>query len=189
MAVLRDSKRPKERELGLIQLASLRGQLNGHACLDELRELYVDAESLEKSLIITCFLGSRDPRAIPLFTHVLDQETDIRLRLPAAAGLAAWNVRRGVAELVELIGSTEMLPQPSRMPYVRDNAIDTFRTKNQQKGWGCPEEEIGRSIAARTDLDEDQKRGLYVAEIKKWYAENEQRFPNWKSGDPLPPVR
>ncbi|UCE59434.1 MAG: hypothetical protein JSU63_18570 [Phycisphaerales bacterium] len=43
-----------------------------------------------------------------------------------------------VAALPNLGGffdSNDILPQPPRMPYVRDKAVDLFRTKNRLKGW------------------------------------------------------
>jgi len=148
---------------------------------------------LEKKIILTCFKGSRDARAIPLFVRVLDNEKSMRLRLSAASGLAGWNIHRGVAELVNLLDSKEILPQPARMSHVRDNALESFRNANARKGWGFPENKWWRAIDGRPDLDEDQKRALYIAEIekeikaiKKWFAENEQRFPDWKPSEPLP---
>ncbi len=156
--------------------------------MDELEAVYDDAGELEKKIILTCFLGSRDPRAIPVFTGVLDNEKSMKRRLSAARGLAGWNIRRGVAELVDLLDSKEVLPQPARMAYVRDNAQESFRKANARKGWGFRFKEIAQSIGRRTDLSADEKASLFVAEIKKWFAENEHRFPDWKLGDPLPEV-
>ncbi len=183
----------KDREMALLQLAMLRTHLNGRPCLDELRERFDDAGGLEKTITLTCFKGARDPRAIPLFVRTLDNEQSMKLRLSAASGLAGWNIRRGVAELVELVESEEKLEQPARMAYVRDSALESFRNANSRKGWGFPINEWWKSIDGRPDLDEDQKRALYNEEIereirgiKKWFAENEHRFPAWKVGDPLP---
>lgn len=183
----------QERESALVQLAMLMGQLHGHTCLDELGTIYDSAEELQKQLILTCFKGSRDPRGIPVFVRTLNKENNIKLRLSAAASLAQWNIHRGVAELVDLIDSEEMLPPPAgRLPYVRDNALQTFRSKNTHKGWGFPEENIRNSIYGRADLDDDQKRTKYNedvrVEIKKWFVKNEHRFPEWKAGDPLPKI-
>lgn len=189
MTVVRDPEQSAhERELALIQLAMLRTQLKGRPCLDELGRIYDNAEGLEKDLILTCFLGSRDPRAIPVFARTLDNEQCMKLRLPAASGLGGWNIRRGVAELVKLLESKEKLPQPARMAYVRHNASESFRNANARKGWGFRYEETAQSIGIRTDLNDDEKGALHIAEIKKWFAENEHRFPDWKLGDPLPKV-
>jgi hypothetical protein len=59
---------------------------------------------------------------------------------------------------------------------------------NARKGWGFPEEEVRMALKDRTDLDDDQKAAAYIAEIKKWFAQNEHRFPDWKPGDPLPKI-
>ena len=119
---------------------------------------------------------------------MLNNEQDLALRLSAAKGLSGWNVRRGVATLVELLESEGVLPNPTRMPYVRDNASEFFRNANARKGWGFPEDETRKSIMSRTDLNDDEKAAHYIAEIKKWFATNEHRFPEWKLGDPLPKV-
>ncbi len=74
------------------------------------------------------------------------------------------------------------------MPYVRDNALDLFETKNRLKGWGFPDQEIRKAIEGRAGLDREAFVASYTAEIKKWFAENERRFPDWKPGDPLPEV-
>jgi len=170
------------------ELANLGPHLRGRPCLDELGTLYDHAQGLEKQIILTCFLGSGDPRGIPLFIRTLDKEQNMKLRLRAAAALAQWNIRRGVAELVRLVESKEILPQPARMPYVRDNALDLFETKNRLKGWGFPNQEIRKAIEGRAGLDREAFVASYIAEIKKWFAENERRFPDWKLGDPLPEI-
>ena len=187
MSVVRDPEESaQERELALIQLAMLRTQLKGRPCLDELGRIYDKAEGLEKDLILICFLGSRDPRAIPVFVRTLDNQKNMKLRLSAASGLAGWNIRRGVAELVDLLDSKEVLPEPARMPYVRHNASESFRNANARKGWGFHYDETAQSIGIRTDLNDDQKIALHIAEVRKWFADNKHRFPDWKPGDPLP---
>ena len=57
---------------------------------------------------------------------------------------------------------------------------------NHQKGWGFPTKDIQKAIEARGDLSLDEMQVLYIAEIRKWFAENEHRFPEWKPGDPRP---
>jgi hypothetical protein len=156
--------------------------------MDELAKLYDVASESEKYGILICFKASDDPRGIPLFMHVLDGEKNMKLRLSAAGALAHWNIRRGVAELVNLLESKDMLSQPARMPYVRDNALDLFETKNSVKGWGFPAEDIRKSIEGGLGLEREQFVALYTAEIKKWFAENDHRFPDWKPGDPLPAI-
>jgi len=180
------------RELALIQLAMLRTQLNGRPCLDELATMYDNANTLQKQLILTCFLGSRDPRAIPVFVHALEKEQNMKLRMVAASGLAGWNVRRGVAELVQLLDSDREMPQPSQLFYVRDNAMRAFRLTNIRKGWGFPDDkesaEWPPDVAPPPDGAGGLKQQPTVEEIRKWWSENKHRFPDWQPGDPLPEV-
>jgi hypothetical protein len=128
-----------------------------------------------------------------LFTRVLEHEKDHTVRLSAASALAQWNARRGVAELVMLLDSDEVFPQPVYSPYGRnigDIVLGGFLSKSRDKGWGFPEEEVRNSIEAQAGLGEAMMKALYIAEvkaaIKKWFAENQDRFPDWKPGDPLP---
>jgi hypothetical protein len=189
MAVVRDSERsPNERQRALNELSSLSRNLNGHPCIDELASLYNVASVLEKQAMLNLFMGSDDPKGIPVFLRTVEHEENMKLRLAAAAALAQWNVRRGVAELVKLMDSKDSVPQPSRMFFVYDNAIDLFEIKNRLKGWGFPAEDVRKSIEARPGLDREQFVALYSAEVKKWFAENEHRFPDWKLGDPLPAI-
>lgn len=176
-------------------LAMLGGNLKGHPSLDELAKLYDTAAVSEKRAILTCFITSGDPRGIPVFTRRLDKGENIELRLSAARGLARWNVRRGVAELIDLFESTVFVQHLASTPIVGNNALQTFRTFNDRKDWGFPENEWWKSIDGRADLDQDQKKALRTAEIEKeikaikaWFAENKERFPDWKLGDPLPEV-
>jgi len=191
MAVVRDrGHNADERHRALLALSMLDRHLAARPCLNELAELYGSCSRLEKQAILLCFKASEDPHGIPVFVSVLDKEQDLKLRLSAAAALAQWNVRRGVAELVDLLESEDPVPQPSRIFYVRESALDLLRTKSELKGWGLRAEEIWKPIEARTDLDGGQKAALYFseakAEAKKWFAENEHRFPEWNPGDPLP---
>lgn len=187
VGVIRDpAEGGKDRELALIQLAMLRTQLKGHQCLNELESVYITAGDLEKQLILTCFLGARDPRGIRVFTRSLEIEDSMKLRLAAASGLAGWNIRRGVQEIVDLLESGETLPKPTRIPFVRDNALECFRHANTRKGWGFPDDEVRTAITAQPGLDREDVVNSYVAEIKKWFAANKHRFPEWKPGVPLP---
>ena len=182
-------QRPWSAATALGELANLGTQLNGRSCLDELATLFDGAGEPEKLIILTCFKGSRDPRGVPLFTRTLAETQNMKLRLSAADGLAKWNIRRGVSALVDLLDSNEVLAQPARLPYVRDNAVDRFRRANTFKGWGFPDEELRRSVEERTDLSAEQVSKMYAQRIKKWFAENEHRFPEWKLGDPLPETK
>ncbi len=149
----------------------------------QLLALYDDLrEPEEKVGVMRCLISSEDPRGLPLFARVLDHEQDNTVRAVAAYALAHWNVRRGVAELVNLLDSTTILRRPS----IRGIALDTFVNENHRKGWGLPVDRIGREIASKADLGNEQKRALYIVEIKEWFREHEDRFPDWKPGDALP---
>jgi hypothetical protein len=175
------------------ELANLGTQLKGRPCMDELGKLYADANDLDKGSILICFQGSGDPRGIPVFMRTLDNSQNLKLRLWAAGALAQWNVRRGVAELVKLLDSQEEMPQPSQLFYVRDNAMRTFRLKNIQKGWGFPDDkesaEWPPDVMPPPEAAARLKRPPSAGEIKKWWFENQNRFPDWKPGDPLPEVK
>jgi hypothetical protein len=193
MGVVRNpEKSPDERHYALLRLSMLDRHLKGRPCLDELAKLYDVPGAVGKGAILLCFKASDDPRAIPVFIRALDTEKDMKLRLSAAAGLAQWNIRRGVAELVRLLDSPEEMPQPSQLFYVRDNALDLFRTKNRLKGWGFPDDkesaEWPPDVMPPPDVAARLKPRPTVGEIKRWFAENEHRFPDWKLGDPLPEV-
>lgn len=182
-AIIDPATDPRVRAKALERLSSLRSR----ETTAQLIALYDDLrERDEKAGVMACLTWSEDPRGFPLFTRLLDHEKDHMLRLVAAIALAEWNVRRGVEELVALLGSNAVLTQPAHRPYIRDNALDMFLTNNRRKGWRFPAEEIRKSIEARPGLDREQFVALYIAEIKKWFAGNEHRFPNWEPGDPLP---
>ncbi|MBU0719356.1 MAG: hypothetical protein KJ749_14005 [Planctomycetes bacterium] len=182
-----------EREAALDRLGMLSTQLHSRKCIEELISVYPTLGTrMEEAGALLCFVKSEDPRALPLMYSVLDREKDPIPRMFAAGGLAQWNIRRGVVELVALFESKEVLPQPARMPYLRDNALGVFGMLNVRKGWGFSEDRIREEYESRgdvadpTDWDEEQKWALVIAGIKKWFGENEQRFPDWKPGDPLP---
>lgn len=188
MTVVRNpDETPDERGRALAGLVVLGAQLSGRECMEELVTLYHTTGPLEKGFILLSFMTSEDHRGIALFVRVLDKERDDYLRFIAADGLARWNIRRGVAELIQLFESTE-LPSGRFYPLVGERARALFQKLNDRKEWGFPNEEIGKAIASRTDLNDQEKLATYVADIKRWFAENEHRFPDWKLGDPLPEV-
>jgi hypothetical protein len=186
MNVIRDHDQSADvRHRAMVGLQMLRHRLLGHSCLNELAKEYINASEAHKAAILVCFQGSGDPRGIPVYFETLDTERNMKLRLWAAGALAQWNIRRGVAELVDLVESKDPVPQPSRMFYVCDNAIDLFEAKNRLKGWGFATDEIRNQIESKT-RDREEVVALYKAELKKWFVENEGRFPDWKPGDALP---
>lgn len=192
MRVVRDpNESEKRRGLALIDLQVLGTNLRAHGCLDELAEIYDSAHELHKKMILTCFKGSGDSRAIPVYIRTLEHERNIGLRLSAASGLAHWNIRSGVAEIVKLLDSEEPMPPPSHLYYVRDNAMRNFRLTNIRKGWGFPDDkdsaEAPPDMVPPPEVAARLRPPPTVEEIKKWFAENEHRFADWKLGDPLPP--
>lgn len=196
MGVIRDPKEStRNRNAALLDLSRLRTHLKGRPCLGELRTRFADAGKFEKKSILSCFHASHDPDAIPLLIHVLDSEDGSDLRLSAAKGLANWNVRRGVAELIRLFDSTDVVQSLVPTTIISHNARGFFRYANESKGWGFPSNDWWTAIDSRNDLDEDQRKVLRnvaiekeINAIKEWFSENEHRFPDWKPGDPLPKV-
>lgn len=190
MAVFRDSTQPDdERHRALLTLAMLRGSLEDKGCLDELAASFDGAIKLHKSAILSCFIASEDRRGLVLYTNVLDKEADAKLRLSAASGLSQWNIRRGVRELVELLGSEEVLTPPvGRIPLVRENALESLLKRNKAKDWGFAEDAFRNAQNARGETSSAELVELQIREFRRWFSEHEDRFPSWKSGDPLPEV-
>lgn len=142
------------------------------------------AEREEKLGVMSCLIWSEDPRGFSLFTRVLEHEQDNMVRLFAGVALAQWNVRRGVAELVRVLEECKDGARADRT--FCNEAAKEFAGLNARKIWGFPEKEIRESIASKTALSDEEMSALFVAAIKKWFSENEHRFPDWKPGDPLP---
>ena len=88
MSVVRDPlQSAEERHRALLGLAMLRRALEGRPCLDELARLCDNPSEPHKGAILICFLGSDDPRGIPVFIRTLDKESNMTLRLSAEVGL------------------------------------------------------------------------------------------------------
>ncbi|RMD62884.1 hypothetical protein D6833_06310 [Candidatus Parcubacteria bacterium] len=194
MNIIRDKTTPSaERHLALVHLTMAGRRLKGHACLEELKRIYESATVQERRVIVDCFSVSHDPRAIPFLYNVLENTKSIDLRLGAAVGLAGWNVRRGVAVLIDLLDSPAKISNSSIFRYVRDYAMYYFRMLNIRKGWGFVDNK--ESVEWPPDMkptpDVARRMGAMPtsADIKIWWIENKERFPDWKPGDPLPEIR
>jgi len=194
-AVQSSSTSPDVKHYALSKLSMLRGALNGSDALASLVSLYKENTQVGKRGILLCLNAAYDARAIPLFNHVLDTELDVELRLSAAVGLAQWNVRRGVAELVQFLESDVALREPNRSGTVKQYALEMIRAKNKIKEWGLPQDDWWEALDNRGDLDRTQKQALYeggiekdIKGIKEWWSRNQERFPDWKPGDTLPEV-
>jgi len=114
-------------------------------------------------------------------------ETDSMMRLYSAVALAQWNVRSGVAALIESIEEA-CIDATSKDPAVCKEAGNELVWFNTHKGWGLPLDDMRRSVEGQGGLNQQDMGALYVSAIKTWFAENEHRFPDWKPGDPLPEV-
>lgn len=126
------------------------------------------------------------PQSLPFLSNVLAVDEDLGVRQLAAAGLAAWNVRSGVAELVHILSQCRNESSIDRA--VCNEAAKSFSWLNKHKGWGFPEDRIREEVLGKRSLSNEQKSAAFVAEIEDWFNENKPRFPDWKPGDPLPEV-
>lgn len=154
--------------------------------MDQVISVYDTLHDSQEKVDLIALIGAWSPRALPFLARILDTEKDKGARQLAAAGLAGWNVRSGVAELIRVL--EECKEQASRDRTVCNEASKEFTWLNARKAWGFSEDRIREDILSRTDLNNEEMSALFVTEIKKWFAENEHRFPDWKPGDPLPEV-
>ncbi len=170
------------------RLGRLGSQLRNTQRVPQLMELYGRlTDRSEKVTLLFCLARSKDGRTLPLFGEILDARQEEYLRLPAAYGLALWNVRSGVRELIELL-SFRQTERPIRPPgIICDEAASLLYRLNYWKSWWGPEAVLLALAEARTGLHHEVLDSSH-AELKKWFAENERRFPDWKVGDPLPEV-
>lgn len=161
------------------------GRLRHRDATPQLVALYERFTEREERLeTIRCLISSEDPRSLPLFARILEHEEDEMVRLYAAVAMAQWNVRRGVAELIRIHDKCK--DAASSDSNICNEAANEFAWFNIHKGWGFPQERIRTALLGRSDLDDDQRRELYLSEIKNWWGQIEHRFPEWKPGDPLP---
>ena len=107
------------------------------------------------------------------------------MRLPAAYGLAMWNARSGVRELIDLL-LVKQTDIPVQYPgLIGVKAARFLYRLNAWKSWWAPEAPLLAVSGARAEARREVLDSCHV-ELKKWLAENEHRFPDWKLGDPLP---
>ena len=177
-----------DRILSLRRLEYMGSHLRKTERIPQLMKLYGRlTDRPEKVYLLFCLARSKDQRALPLFAEILDRRQEEYLRLPASYGLALWNVRRGVRELIELL-SVKQTEKPIRPPgIIADEAAHLLYRLNYWKSWWAPEAALQAAIEARTEVHDEVLDSCH-AELKKWFAENEHRFPDWKPGDPLPEV-
>ena len=144
------------------------------ACLEE-------RDGLLKAGGLGCLIGTGDRALLGLAEHVLNTESDEVLRFVGAGALAEWNVRRGVEELVALLGSKTMLGK--KRPFA-GMVLSTLDQLNDRQGWGMPlkamMEEVQRTHDIGTDCSLEQGMaalGALGQRIQDWFAANRERFP------------
>jgi len=152
--------------------------------VNQLISTYDSLEDSQEKVDLVAIVGAWSPRALPFLARILGSEKDTNVRQLAAAGLGGWNIRSGVAELIGIL--EECNDDASRDRIVCNEASKEFSWLNARKGWGFPERRIREEIVSRTDLTNEEMSALFVSEIKKWWAANEHRFPEWKLGDAPP---
>lgn len=176
-----------KRNDALNELNKLATYISGTQWIPDLISRYNTLDDLEeKESTVRCLMISEDPRTFQLFYNILKKEHQPVLRVRAALGLAKWNVRIGVRELIELFPSKVK----SNRFEVGVSARRSFTSLNKyRKQWGCPEEEIdARAVAVLNQESEEAAIAELMRGFRKWFAENKHRFPEWKPGDPLPKV-
>lgn len=154
--------------------------------IEQLMSVYDSLHDRQEKVDLIALVGAWSPRSLPFLARILDREKDKGARQLAGAALAGWNVRSGVAELIRVL--EECKEDASRDRSVCNEAGKEFTWLNARKGWGFPEGRIREEILSRADLSNEEMSALFVSEIKKWFTEDEHRFPDWKPGDPLPEV-
>jgi len=145
---------------------------------------YGDLRGPEEKRDLLVIVHAWSPRSLPFHARILGTETDENVRQLAASSLASWNVRRGVAGLVGILEDCNEDASIDRAAC--NEAAKSFSWLNRHKGWGFAEAQVRDEILSRRDISNEEMSAAFVLEIKKWFAENEHRFPDWKPGDPLP---
>jgi len=184
MPVIQDhSTAPAERAAALDRLGVLSIHLRGRRCIDDLVELYPTLEKTEERFgLLQCLVNSEDSRALPLLYTAASGDKDPLVRLIGAAGLATWNVRAGARELIELF----VLDAPGPRGALGWGAVIAFDSENSRRGWGLPKEVADRADASLQGLSDAQLRQELQRRYRQWFEQNQDRFPDWKPGDPLP---
>jgi len=188
MRVITDDRTdPEKRASAFAGLGTVAPRLQDTDHIPELVALYERlTQQDEKRAVIGCVAESNDRRGLPLFTKVLLDATDESDRFQAAYALAHCNVRQGVRALIDLSQSHEL---ERERPGMRDAIVKVLQALNREKRWGRPDLDILQRINnGEIQWTEAEKLSQYIAELKKWFLENEHRFPGWELGDPLPEV-
>ncbi len=157
--------------------------LQNRECLPKLCALFDGLGSrMEKRQILTCLTIAQDSTGLSLLYRVATNESDPVLRFHGASGLAAWNIREGVHQLIELFPSRA----ETGLRQVGAAAMISFTSLNERKGWNCPQDEIRRAALATAGDNSEEYAKAAMHGYRAWFEENKHRFPEWKLGDPLP---
>lgn len=194
MAVITDRRTDvATRAEAINKLGHFSTSLQNRACLDTLVALYEELQSrMEKRQLLRCLIAAEDPRGLNLLYRVATTESDPVLRLAGASGLAVWNIREGIHQLIELFTSRV----ETGLREVGAAALLEFAGLNERKGWNCPEENIRERALAAVGLEREQYTEETYEEYAKaliqgyreWFANGKHRFPEWRPGDPLPEI-
>jgi hypothetical protein len=190
MGIIMDPRRETQKRAQALQALSPFGhKLRNTDHIPELIALYdTCTDKDDNRRLVGTLAWSEDPRALPLFARCLKEATDDLSRWACADALAQWNIREGVAALIDLSESAKLGPERGGESFANE-VLKNVTGLNTEKGWGLP----GLEIAERIDdiepkVTDEERRVLFRAEIKKWFEANKDRFPDWKPGDPLPVV-
>lgn len=183
MTVINDqSTASAERVVALDRLGMLATHLRGLRILDDLVEFYAKLEKIdERFSLLQCLLKSQDSRSLPLLYSATSDKEPL-VRLVGAAGLASWNVRGGVRQLIELF----VLDAPGPRGPLGWEAVIAFDSENSRRAWGLPREVADRANASLKGLSDAELRHELQRRYSEWFEANKLRFPDWKPGDPLP---
>ncbi len=184
MRVILDRESGASQQRRAIRLLEvLEHELQDRDCIEQLLTLYSQLrDRSEKAAILACLSASEDPRALATFSQVLTTEEDKVMRLFAASGLARWNIRAGVGELLALLECNVHLPG-RRSSIVKDEASSILMDLNSPKGWGFPRREVAKPAGKGGKA---KWFTMVPKDCNDWFKANKERFPEWKPGDPLP---
>jgi len=174
-----------QRASAINKLAHFSTLLQGRECLSKLCAIYNNLGSrMEKKQVLICLTIAKDPIGLKLLYRVATTEPDPIIRFHAAAGLAEWNIREGVRQLIELFPSAV----ETGLRQVGAAAMISFTSLNERKEWNCPQDEIRQKALAKAGGNRKEYANAAMREYRKWFEANKRRFPDWQPGDPLPEV-
>jgi len=180
---------PQKRANALQALSPFGHKLRNTDHIPELIALYdTFADEGDRRRLVGTLAWSEDPRVLPLFARCLKEARDDLSRWGCADVLARWNIRQGVSVLIDLSESAKLGPERGGQSFT-DAPMGTVLGLNRDKGWGLPDVEIVEGIdKIKPRVNDEERRVLFRAEVKKWFEANKDRFPDWKPGDSLPVV-